>query len=97
MCTVTAAPQCGLACWAESEMSISQDHEQKSGAEKLGEAQREVSELRVGVIPPVTRSAAEPPQQPRVQSGPDKHTRVRRTRHRARVLGTKSHLQLTIV
>lgn len=94
---MTAAPQYGLACWAEPELSISQDHEQKSGAEKLREAQREVSELRVGVIPPVTRSAAEPPQQPRVQSGPDQHTRVRMTRHYPRVLGTKAHLQLTIV
>lgn len=65
-------------CWAEPEPSISQDQEQKSGAEELGEAQREVSELRVRVIPAVARNAAEAPQQALVQPGPDREARTRR-------------------
>lgn len=64
-------------CWAEPETAISQHHEQKSGAEELREAQREVSELRVRVIPPVTGNAAEPPQLVGVQPGPDKDAGIR--------------------
>lgn len=85
-------------CWAEPEPSISQYHEQKSGAEKLGEAQREVSELGVRVIPSVTRNAAEPPQQVVVQPGPDKDTRIRMTElGRSKVPEAEAHLQLTMV
>lgn len=76
MCSGTAVHHLPT-CWAEPEASISQNHEQKSGAEKGGEAQREVSELRVRVIPSVARDAAEAPQQVGVQPGPDTDTRIR--------------------
>lgn len=65
-----------LTCWAEPEMSISQHHKQQLPAEKLRDAQRDVSELGVRIIPPVTRSAAEPPQQRSLQSSRDKHTEL---------------------
>lgn len=98
MCAVTTAGHHLPTCWAEPEPSISQYHEQKSGAEKLGKAQREVSELGVRVIPAVTRNAAEAPQQGGVHPGPDEGTRIRRTELRcSKVPGTEAHLQLTMV
>lgn len=85
-----------LTCWAEPEPAISQYHEQKSGAEKLGEAQREVSELRVRVIPSVPRSAAEPPQGTGVQPASDKTTRIRIAELGCAKV-TEAHLQSTMV
>lgn len=85
-------------CWAEPEPSISQDQEQESGAEELGEAQREVSELRVRVIPAVARNAAEAPQQAVVQPGPDREARTGRAEWGcSRVPAAEAHLQLTMV
>lgn len=86
----------GLTSWAEPELSVSQDHEQEPGAEELGEAQREVSGLRVGVVPAVTRRAAEPPQEQSVQPAPDRHQN-QNIQDSSNGLWTKPHLQLTIV
>lgn len=62
-----------LTCWAEPEVNVSQHHKQQLPAQKLREAQRDVPVLGVRIVPPITRSAAEPPQQRNVQPSRDKH------------------------
>lgn len=63
-----------MTCWVEPEVSVSQHHEQQPLAEELWETQWDVSEVRVWIIPPITCSTAEPPQQGCVQ--PYKDTKL---------------------
>lgn len=60
-----------VTCWVKPEVPISQHHEQQLLAQKLREAQRDVSVLSVWIVPAITCSAAEPPQLCGVQ--PDRH------------------------
>lgn len=63
-----------LTRWAEPEVNVSQHHKQQLPAQKLQVAQRDVPVLGVRIVRPITRSAAEPPQQRNVQSSRGKHT-----------------------
>lgn len=58
---------CLLTCRAQPEVMISQEDKQRSAAEKLWEAQWDVSVFTVWIIPTISCSTAEPPQQGNLQ------------------------------
>lgn len=82
-----AACESQATCWAECEVLIGQHHEQQPAEQDLREAHRHVSVFRVWIIPTVTRSTAEPPQEGSLQPLSKRTHKTRRDSRPASMVG----------